>query len=206
MRSRTIRRWTLLCGVLVLLAATSAAAAAAAAEDTQAPPPPPPGAPAEEPRPRRRFRFGPEVGVFIPANAKTRDRFGASWTDLGPGFGAVRQAGPRGRLEIDVSVFRESRGNRRAFFAPVGVGYRRDLAAGGGAFIPYAGASVNLVLADLRSDADGVRSGLRAGGGGSLFVGSTLGRNAYAEARYLAVSRIKGFDLSGTSLSLGVRF
>ena len=205
MRSRTIRRWTSLFGVLVLLALADVAAAASA-EDTQAPPPPPPGAPAEKPAPRRRFRFGPEAGVFIPASGKTRDRFGASWTSLGPGFGSVRQAGARGRLEFDVSVFRESRGNRRAFFAPVGVGYRRDLAVGDGHFMPYAGVSVNLVLTDLRSDADGVRSGLRAGGGGSLFVGSTLGRSAYAEARYLAVSRIKGFDLSGTSLSLGVRF
>ena len=186
--------------------AQTAAPATAPSGEAAAAPPSPAAAPEEPEKPRRRrLRFGPQAGVYLPSNGKTRDRFGGSWVSYGVGFGSVRRADNKGRIVFDFSILTESRGDNRAFIAPIGVGYYRALAPPG-PVTPYVGASVNLYLADLRSRRDDVSSGVRAGGGGSLLLGTTVGERGYVEARYRAISRIKGFDFSGLGLTAGLRF
>lgn len=168
-------------------------------------PDPAPSEPPSDPAPRRgRFRIGPQVGFFLPTAGKTRNRFGDSWFSFGVGFGPVEQAKSQGRFGVDLNFYSETSGDNRAFFAPLGLSYRRALSQGN--LTPYVGASVNVVFADLRSREDNVTSGFRAGGGGSVFLGATFNDNGFFEARYLAVSKIRGFDLSGLDLTAGIRF
>jgi hypothetical protein len=172
-------------------------AAPGVVETQQAPVPEPQG----ESRARRfRLRVGPQVGVFLPTDSKTSDRFGDSWYSIGIGIGQIVPALPGGRLEFDMNILTK----KRALVIPLGLGYRR--AFSGGSTRPYVGVSANLVLADLRSPQDNVRSGMRAGGGGSVFIGTTLSDDGFIEARYLAASRVRGFDLSGLNLTAGARF
>lgn len=159
----------------------------------------------QNPPPRRsRFRIGPQVGVYLPTDSRTRDRFGDSWVSFGIGIGPIRPAEIGGRVGVDLNILYKSRGDNRALLIPFGLSYRRALSEG--AASPYAGASVNAVFANVRSVPDNVPSGFRTGFGGSVFLGTTLRENAFVEARYLAVSRIRSFDLSGLNLTAGYRF
>lgn len=198
------RRFRALAFVPLLLTGTSAFA--------QAPPPTPPpdtSPPPETPEParrRRRFRIGPEIGVFLPTNSKTKDRFGSSWETFGIGIGSVSVATLKGQTTFDLSIIRNrNRNDNNALIIPVGLSYRRAL-NDNPSVTPYIGLSANLYAATLRSDQDDVHSGFRGGGGGSAFVGTTFGESGQVEARYHAISKIKGFDLSGLNLSAGYRF
>ncbi len=206
---------------LALAALTLIVASPAFAQDPgqQAPPPSEPApapAPAPEPDPqpqRRRFTFGPNLGLFVPTSGKTRDAFGNSWTNIGFGVGSVRTAPRRGLVGLDVAFINNNRdGGRRALMGQVGVAYRRsfvepeDEQGNVRTIIPYFGAGVGLYLANLDSDKYDVSTDLGAGFGGSALVGVAFQRKAFLEARYHAVSRISGFDLSGLNVALGVRF
>lgn len=178
-------------------------------QDSPAPQP----QPDPRPEPRRRFTFGPNFGLYLPTSGKTRDAFGESWTNVGFGIGQVRTARRGGVLSFDFGFINNNRGSgRRAFLAPVGVSYRgsfvdpEDESGNARSIIPYYGASAGLYLANLDSDKYDVDTDLSVGGGGSALVGVAFQRRAFLEARYHAVSRIKGFDLSGLNVALGVRF
>jgi hypothetical protein len=41
---------------------------------------------------------------------------------------------------------------------------------------------------------------------GTVYVGTTIGKNFYIEGRYTLLSSVEGFDLSGASFTVGVRF
>jgi len=72
-------------------------------------------------------------------------------------------------------------------------------------FLPYYGASLNVVYANVKVPAEGIRgSGL--GGGGSVFFGVIFKRKVILESRVRASTNIKGLNFSGSSLSLGLRF
>jgi hypothetical protein len=44
------------------------------------------------------------------------------------------------------------------------------------------------------------------GVGGSVFLGTTIGRNAYLEARIFGISRLAGYQFSGVTIVAGARF
>ena len=87
------------------------------------------------------------------------------------------------------------------FLAPLGVAYRRALNQGG-PNVAYVGVTADLDFIDIRSADYNVHSGVRTAFGASPLFGDS----GFLEARYLYVSRIKGFDLSGLNLSAGYRF
>ena len=74
--------------------------------------------------------------------------------------------------------------------------------------VPYAGLSADIYIANIQSARNGfdIKSGLRSGFGGTAFAGLNFGRIAYLQARYNAVTKLSGLDLSGLSLTTGVRF
>jgi hypothetical protein len=150
------------------------------------------------------FYIGPEVGVFFPSG-KLSSRFGSSWFSIGLGLGSITPASTSGQLGLDVSLLSRTGSDTHAYIAPVGLQYRVGLAKGGST-IPYAGVSADLVLADIRSAQDHAHSGLMETGGGSVFLGTSLGPQAYVEARYLALGSVQGFNLSGFDLTAGLRF
>jgi len=160
--------------------------------------------PASAPR-KPRFRIGPEIGVYLPTSSKTRDQFGSTWLTLGLGLGSIGRITPKGQTSFDLQILYQSRNGNHAFLAPIGVGYRTAIRQSGANTV-YVGATGDLYLADLRSGAYNVHSGLRTGVGGSVLTGINFGESGFAEARYLFVSRIKSFDLSGLNLTAGYRF
>lgn len=157
------------------------------------------------PKSSHRFQIGPEIGVFLPTSGKTRDQFGSSWLSVGLGFGTINRVTPQGQITFDLQLLYQTRDNGHAFVAPVGVSYRKAVSQSGGNTV-YVGVTGDLYLVDLRSLDCDVHSGLRTGFGGSVLTGVNLGESGYLEARYLAVSRVKGFDLSGLNLTAGYRF
>ncbi len=175
-------------------------------------PPAPPDAGKDKPK-KHGFQI-PKIGVdfdaFLPSSGKTRSRFGSNWGGIGIGIGRPDQPSDKGLIAFDFSTQYQKRGDHHAFAAPVGISYRRAFSPGPvkerSTFIPYYGVSANLVAVDLRSPEDNVHSGFRLTYGGSALVGTTIGASGFAEVRYRAVAKVKGFDLSGIRLSVGVRF
>lgn len=172
------------------------------APQTTAPEPPP----APEPQKKRnRFRIGPEIGVYFLTSSKARSQFGNSAISLGLGLGSIAQASTRGRLALDLQVQYQTRSGNHLFLAPLGIAYRKALNQGG-PNVAYVGATVDLDFVDIRSGDYNVHSGVRTAFGASPLIGVSFGDSGFLEARYLYVSRIKGFDLSGLNLSAGYRF
>ncbi len=154
-----------------------------------------------------RFRIGPSVGVYLPTDSKTRDRFGSTWVSLGLGFGPFDVIKAQGQLGFDLNLQYQKHDDNHVFLLPVGLGYRIALTKDAEArAIPYAGVTGDLVFADVRSVADNVHSGFRTGAGASALIGVNFGSNTNLEARYQFISRIKSFDFSGLSLTAGYRF
>jgi hypothetical protein len=166
--------------------------------------------------------LGPDAGVYLPSNARTRDRFGSTWFDIGPGFGSVDIARDNGRFSPDIHILGKANEGNSALFVMLGAEYRRALLPTHSqrgdkqtadkkplplpAWIPYTGGSLNLMVGDLISDQDNIGSGIRNGAAASAFIGITYKNRGYVEARYIGTTTVKGFDLSGWSLSAGVRF
>ena len=171
---------------------------------TTAPPAPAPDDATPKP-PKKRFTIGPEVGAYIPTSNKARDAFGDTWYNYGFGFGAIQSADLKGRFQFDLNILGGSRSGNRAYLFPLGASYRRALTTNRSAS-PYVGASLNFVPTYLRAGNYGVTSKLRYAGGASAFAGFTFSDSAYLQARYYAISKSAGFDLSGLSLSAGFRF
>jgi hypothetical protein len=175
------------------------------------PPPPPPTR-------RPRLRVGPEIGFFLPTDDKTRTRFGSTWVTFGIGFGSVlSRAQSQGQFLLDLDVYARSRSGNRAVVVPIGVQYRRSLLGGGGgsggggdlagrsSFVPYVGASANLVVVSLRVPDEDIDS-TRVTAGAGVALGAMVGEAGYAEARYLFIGRTLGYDTSGFTVSVGLRF
>ncbi len=154
---------------------------------------------------RNRFRIGPEVGLYLPTSSKTRSEFGSSALSLGIGLGSINKISKRGNTTLDLQVIYQSRSGNHMFLAPLGIGYRKALSQNS-ATTTYLGATADIYFADIRSGRYDVHSGVRTGFGGSVLAGVNFSENGYFEARYLIVSRIKGFDLSGVNLTAGYRF
>ena len=166
---------------------------------------PPPAAPQPEPKHRNRFRIGPEVGVYLLTSGKARSQFGNSAVSLGIGLGSIAQAPTQGRLALDLQVQYQTRNGNHMFLAPLGLAYRKALNQGG-PNVAYVGVTADLDFVDIRSGEYNVHSGVRTAFGASPLIGVSFGDTGFLEARYLYVSRVKGFDLGGLNLSAGFRF
>lgn len=202
--------------IAALLIATGICATSALAQD--APPPPAPSdsvAPAPPAREEtvdngskvsHRFRIGPTVGLFLPTDGKTRDRFGSDWFSIGLGIGPVSGVTDKGQVGFDFNLLYQSRGGNHALVVPLGVGYRVALTKDTTAkTVPYAGVTADYYIINVKSDQDNV-NGTYGAGGGSLVLGANFGNSANLEARYQFASKVKGFDFSGLNLTAGYRF
>ena len=200
--------------VFLLAGAASAQQTAPPAQRSLETPPPPPAvlqpAPSPAPKteaPRKRIRFGPQLGVYLPTNGKTQDRFGKNWTNIGIGIGSISDIHRSGRLALDIDFISNSRNSEeKIFLAPIGLAYSVGLGKQDGSAAAYAGVSANLVVASLRSDQDRLPTRTSATGGASVFLGTRFSESGYAEVRYNGIAKIRGFDLSGINLTAGFRF
>lgn len=198
-------------GALALMLATPAAMAQTPdappvnSTPTTAPVSTAPETPAPTPKKSNRFRIGPEVGVYFLTSGKARSQFGNSALSLGLGLGSITQESTRGRLALDVQVQYQTRNGNHMFLAPLGVAYRKALNEGSSS-TAYVGVTADLDFVDIRSGDYNVHSGVRTAFGASPLIGVSFGDSGFLEARYLYVSHVKGFDLSGLNLSAGYRF
>ncbi|MCW2743416.1 MAG: hypothetical protein JWR45_3838 [Blastococcus sp.] len=160
----------------------------------------------EKPR-KRRFQLGPKLGLFRLSNARSRNRFGGTDSSIGIGLTPIRQPSTKGELGLDFKLFYLKQNTNRAIWAPIGVGYRKGFSASETATLrPYIGASLNIVPANIKVLADGINTRLKMGLGSSAFAGIVFRDKLSLEARYIAITKISGFDLSGASLSASIRF
>ncbi|MGI4788723.1 MAG: hypothetical protein ACRYFS_07715 [Janthinobacterium lividum] len=175
------------------------------APESTASPTPAPASSQPTPKKSNRFRIGPEVGVFFLSSGKARNEFGNSAVSLGLGLGSISQASTQGRLALDLQIQYQTRDGNHLFLAPLGVAYRKALNQGG-PNVAYVGLTADLDFVDIRAGDYNVHSGVRTAFGASPLVGVSFGDSGFLEARYLYVSGVKGFDLSGLNLSAGFRF
>jgi hypothetical protein len=169
--------------------------------------PPPSPSPSEESEGRqKRLRFGPQVGIYLPTDARARDRFGTSWSNVGFGIGNISDIHQNRRLALDISFISNSRGDSKVFLAPIGLAYSIGLGNQTRSTAAYTGISANLVIASLRSDSDNLPTRTNVTGGAAVFLGNRFSESGYIEARYNAMGKVRGFDLSGINLTAGLRF
>jgi hypothetical protein len=161
----------------------------------------------EEP-PRFRLLIGPDIGYYLPSEDKTRRAFGDKFFSIGFGIGAVESVSEKGRVAADFSIISNTNAESRVLLIPIGVSYARALSSPQNSLVPYAGASLNFIVANLRTSRQDfeVKSGYRSGVGASAFVGLNISRNGFLRARYFVTSEFSGFNLSGLSVSAGYRF
>ncbi|MDX1933860.1 MAG: hypothetical protein SFU56_14775 [Capsulimonadales bacterium] len=169
--------------------------------------PPPVEEPTGSETPRPRFRFGPELGFYFLTSDRAADTFGRVFTNVGFGFGGVRHARRKGETYFDLNVVANRRRGSELVLIPAGIAYRRSFAREDTAQInPYYGFGANVVGVHSRSDRDNLPSRFRFGAGGNVFAGVTYRDTGYLQARYLLMSDVRGFNLSGASLAVGFRF
>ena len=71
--------------------------------------------------------------------------------------------------------------------------------------LPYYGASVNLIYAQVKAPFEGT-NGNGFGVGGSVFAGVSFNNRFYLEGRVRATSAIEGFNFSRAGVTVGLRF
>lgn len=159
-------------------------------------------------------RIGPEIGTSYLLDSKTRNTFGSSVTNFGIGFGSSEVVPAlNGRLGLDLSILRPREdtafGENKALVIFAGPQFSRVL--GNNAvneltrFVPYYGASVNAVYAQVKVPGAGINSN-GIGAGASAFAGASFNKRVYLEGRLRAATKVEDYNFSTASLTLGVRF
>jgi hypothetical protein len=151
-------------------------------------------------------KWGVDVEYYRPFASKTRNAFGSSFIGISPGFGTARPAKSQ-EIRPDLALLRESNDGNRALIIILGAEIRRTF--GGppqrdARYVPYYGAGLNLAYGSIRLDDEGRESDFAAGG--SIFVGTSIGRRTFIEARARALSSIEDFNFSGLAVTAGIRF
>ena len=158
-------------------------------------------------KPRKpRLTLKPTASIFCPTSGKTRDTFGSTWTMVGVTIDYRDDDRSKSRFQFQIDGIRRTSYSDLAVIFPIGFKYTERLNASR-SFSPYFGGSVGWCIADVRSVADGIDTGLRSVGvGGSGFVGVNVGMNVKLEAAYHVFPDIKGFNLSGFSIGAQLQF
>lgn len=158
-------------------------------------------------KPRKpRLTLKPTAGFYYPTSGKTRSTFGNTWTMVGLTIDYRDDDRSKSRFQFQIDGIRRKSGIDQAAIFPIGFKYTERLNASR-TFSPYLGGTLGWCIADVRSVADGIDTGLRSVGvGGSGFVGANVGMNVKLEAAYHVFPNIKGFNLSGFSIGAQLQF
>jgi hypothetical protein len=148
-------------------------------------------------------RPGADFSLFLPASRAMRDRFGGQWQ--GFGFGLGRVPVPEARLVLDTETgwLSASKGANRVTLIPVGL--RLQTAYGASNSRPFVGVGAGVLLSETRVTSENLPSRWRGGVTGSAFAGIAFGGNGSVQLGYRWAGRIRGFDMSGSSLDFAVR-
>ena len=153
---------------------------------------------------RRDSRLGVEVGYLRFSSRQTSDTFGGNGISVSPALGAFRLGTRRGVTQFDFGV-NVSQGNGNTLvFVPLGARYTKTL--GDGPTRPYVGVSADVAPTYSKIASLGLGGKTSFATGGSAFAGLNFGNRFNLEARYFALSKVRGYDLSHFRLAAGVRF
>jgi hypothetical protein len=173
--------------------------------------------PPKKPKPPKSPFLGLNVGGYFPSGGRARQAFGNTWLGFGPTFGSV--TGWKGfsihpDLQSLYEVGSSPDDNNKAFVVLGGVSFRYTFESSFyyeddkwkiHTFAPYVGFTTDLQYSDIVAHYYGV-SVKTLTPAGTVYVGTTIGKNFYIEGRYTLLSSVEGFDLSGASFTVGVRF
>ncbi|MBC7807556.1 MAG: hypothetical protein H7145_15575 [Akkermansiaceae bacterium] len=149
-------------------------------------------------------RPGADFTLFAPASGAMRDRFGSSWQGFGFGFGRVEVPQARSVLDTETGWLSSSKGSNRVTLIPLGVRWRTAFGASNNR--PFIGVGGGLLVSETRVPSENLPSRWRGGATGSAFAGIAFGGNGSVQVGYRWADRIRGFDMSGSSLDFAVRF
>lgn len=153
---------------------------------------------------RRDSRLGVEVGYLRFSSRNTSDTFGGNGISIAPAFGAFQLGTQRGVTQFDFGV-NVSQGNGNTLvFVPIGARYTKALGAGPSR--PYIGVSADVAPTYSKIQSLGLGGKTSYATGGSAFAGLNFGNRLNIEARYFALSKVRGYDLSHFRLAAGLRF
>ncbi|MBC8138623.1 MAG: hypothetical protein H8F28_22315 [Fibrella sp.] len=156
------------------------------------------------PAPGEHMRPGGDFSLFIPTSRAMRDRFGSQWQGFGFGFGRVPVPDAGIVLDTETGWLNASKGGNRVTLIPLGL--RLQSAYGASNNRPFIGVGGGLLLSETRVTSENLPSRWRGGMNGSVFGGIAFGGNGSVQLGYRWASRIRGFDMSGSSLDFAVRF
>lgn len=159
---------------------------------------------AEEPV-RRGVSFSPNMDIFIPSDSVLRDHLGSTWTGIGVSFAVKGSNSHLQGLRMRITGVMRQSFEDHAYIFPVGLSYTKNLEARGG-MSPYVGASLNANFADVKVQSYRVNTGLRVAPGICVFAGTDIGKHISLEACHYVATKVGGFDIGGTNLSLKLRF
>lgn len=197
-------------GILLISQGTPAQQATTPAQTTKQNPKP-------KPKPPHSPFLGINAGGYFPAGARARQAFGNTWLGFGPTFGSVtgwKGFSIRPDLQSLYEVGSSPDGDNKAFVVLGGLSFRYTFESSFyyeddkwkiHTFAPYLGFTADIQYSDIVAHIYGV-SVKTLSPAGTVYVGTTIGKNFYIEGRYTLLSSVEGFDLSGASFTVGVRF
>lgn len=156
-------------------------------------------------RKRKLPLLGLDVFYLRFSQDRARNRFGDAF-GFGLGLGGFQRAQQKGEFAPVFDFLTAGRNDSNALLVPLGVGYRRGLSTDTQQIQPYIGATAEFVGTYIGSRPDDIKWGFRPAYGGSAFIGLNYQNRGFLEARYRAISDVRGFDFSGVQLGAGVRF
>jgi hypothetical protein len=163
--------------------------------------------PSAEPDPKpsgRNWVLAPSVSVYLPDDRQTRDLFGDQWAGIGiavlPGKEKIR----RNAVKFDLALVSAKAGENYAYLLPLGVSYEHRIPMGD-AVATTLGAGADFVVSDVRIDQANIPAKLRTSGGWCLYSRTQLGNRVELRVRYNGLEPVRGYDFSGTAVSLLVR-
>lgn len=150
------------------------------------------------------FRPGVEVGYLRFSSRQTSDTFGNNGISISPAFGSFASGTRQGITKPDFGLSVSQANGNTLVLVPLGERYTKALSEGGSS--PYIGASLDVVPAYSRIQTQNLGGKVSFAAGGSAFAGINLGSRFNIEARYFALSKMRGYDLSHFRLAAGLRF
>ena len=155
---------------------------------------------------RRKFHLiiGPEYNAFRPMSAKAANRFGQRWGGVGISFDKIVPAKNGLTFDTDANFLIGQSGKNRVYLMPLQLGGRQSWQIRKNSY--YLGLLGGYCGVNLRADPEGVKAGWRFAPAFSTVAGLTLNNRAHLEYRYYRTNPVRGFNMSGTNLSLGMRF
>ena len=146
--------------------------------------------------------FGPQVGLFYPANQTLRDALGDSWFSFGASRIRVFELRER-KWAHDWQAISQRRMGNSIFILTGSAGYIMPLGTPGSGTEPYFAIRGGLAYMDYAiSTPGGRRSAKRIGVNGNAAVGVNINRRFNLEARYDVFNGYDSLTFNGLTLSL----